>query len=163
MLTYGIPPEFRGGVHLFILNRRTPSGQSRVYRVTQMRTDGVYCRESAGTGPVNLKGSSKRVLPWQITMAQLICTSLSHTHYWYEVSTSFEVCERSRNELSGRAGTPHAVIKWRVRKAKHLRSAFLCYRDRVLLRGATMTRLAPWLWRLRSDNPSLPYSVFKCF
>ena len=32
-----------------------PSGQSRVYRVTQMRTDGVDCRESAGTGPVNLK------------------------------------------------------------------------------------------------------------
>ena len=30
VLTYGIPPEFRGGVHLFILNRHTPSGQSRV-------------------------------------------------------------------------------------------------------------------------------------
>ena len=53
--TYGIPPEFRGGVHLFIYNRHTPSGQSRVYRVTQLRTDGVHCRESAGTGPVNLK------------------------------------------------------------------------------------------------------------
>ena len=52
---YGIPPEFRGGVHLFIYNRHTPSGQSRVYRVTQLRTDGVHCRESAGTGPVNLK------------------------------------------------------------------------------------------------------------
>ena len=37
------------------LNRHTPSGQFRVYRVTQLRTDGVYCRESAGTGPVNLK------------------------------------------------------------------------------------------------------------
>ena len=56
VLTYGrIPPEFRGGVHLFILNRHTPSGQSQVYRVTQLRTDGVYCRESASTGPVNLK------------------------------------------------------------------------------------------------------------
>ena len=55
VLTYGIPPEFRGGVHLFILNRHTPSGQSRVYRVTQLRTEGVHCRESAGTGPVNLK------------------------------------------------------------------------------------------------------------
>ena len=32
VLTYGIPPEFRGGVHL--RNRHTPSGQSRVYRVT---------------------------------------------------------------------------------------------------------------------------------
>ena len=35
----------------------TPSGQgqSRVYRVTQLRTDGIHCRESAGTGPVKLK------------------------------------------------------------------------------------------------------------
>ena len=37
------------------LNRHTPSGQSQVYWVTQLRTDGVHCRESAGTGPVNLK------------------------------------------------------------------------------------------------------------
>ncbi|CAN0391187.1 unnamed protein product, partial [Ascophyllum nodosum] len=36
------------------LNRHTPSGQSRVYRVTQLRTNGVHCRESAGTGPVVL-------------------------------------------------------------------------------------------------------------
>ena len=54
VLTYGIPPEFHGGVHLFILNRHTPSGQSQIYRVTQLRTDGVHCRESTGTGPVNL-------------------------------------------------------------------------------------------------------------
>ena len=31
------------------------------------------------------QGSSERVLPWQITMDQLICASLSYTHYWYEV------------------------------------------------------------------------------
>ena len=37
------------------LNRHTPSGQPRVYRVTHFRTDGVHCREAAGTGPVNLK------------------------------------------------------------------------------------------------------------
>ena len=56
VLTYGIPPEFRGGVHSFIYNRHTPSGQSRVHRVTQLLlTDGVHGRESAGTGPVNLK------------------------------------------------------------------------------------------------------------
>ena len=29
--------------------------------------------------------SSERVLPWQITMDQLVFASLSHTHYWYEV------------------------------------------------------------------------------
>ena len=31
------------------------------------------------------QGSSERVLPWQVTMDQLICASHSHTHYWYEV------------------------------------------------------------------------------
>ena len=31
------------------------------------------------------QGSSQRVLPWQVTMDQLIFASLSHTHYWYEV------------------------------------------------------------------------------
>ena len=31
------------------------------------------------------QGSSKRVLPWQVTMDQLICASLPHSHYWYEV------------------------------------------------------------------------------
>ena len=31
------------------------------------------------------QGSSERVLPWQVTMDQLICASLSQTHYWYEM------------------------------------------------------------------------------
>ena len=31
------------------------------------------------------QGSSKRMLPWQATMDQLICASLSRTHYWYKV------------------------------------------------------------------------------
>ena len=31
------------------------------------------------------QGSSERVLPWQVTMDQLVFASLSHTHYWYEV------------------------------------------------------------------------------
>ena len=53
VLTYGIPPEFRGGVHL--CDRHTPSGQSRIYRGTQLCTDGVHCRESADTGPLKLK------------------------------------------------------------------------------------------------------------
>ena len=71
----------RRGVHLY---RHTPSDQSRVYlRVTQLRTDGVHCRESASTGPVNLKViNSKRVLPWQVRspyIDQLTFASPSHT------------------------------------------------------------------------------------
>ena len=85
VLTYGIPLEFRGGVHLFIYNRHTPSSQSRVYRVTQLRTDGVHCRESAGTGPVNLKVVPNGCCLGSITMDQFIFASLSHTHSWYEV------------------------------------------------------------------------------
>ena len=40
-------------------------------------------RRRRGSKP---QGSSERVLPWQVTMDQLIFASLSHTHYWYEVS-----------------------------------------------------------------------------
>ena len=85
MLTYGIPPEFRGGVHLFFSNRHTPSCQSRVYRVTQLRTDGVHCRESAGIGPVNPKVVPNECCLGRSPWYQSICASLSHTHYWYEV------------------------------------------------------------------------------
>ena len=58
----------------------------RVHWVTQLRTDGVHCRESAGTGPVNLKVvPNEYCLAWQVTMDQLIYASLSHTHYWHKV------------------------------------------------------------------------------
>ena len=30
-------------------------------------------------------GTSERVLPWQVTMDQVICVSLSRAPYWYEV------------------------------------------------------------------------------
>ena len=40
---------------IIFLSRHTPSDQSRVYRVTQLRTDGVHCRKSAGTGLIKLK------------------------------------------------------------------------------------------------------------
>ena len=53
MLTHGIPLAFRGGVHLFI--RQPPSGHSRVYRIAQLRADGVHWQESAGAVPVVLK------------------------------------------------------------------------------------------------------------
>ena len=43
------------------------------------------------------QGSSERVLPWQVTMDQLICASLSHTHYWYEVGM-LKAKRRKRNK-----------------------------------------------------------------
>ena len=42
------------------------------------------------------QGSSERVLPWQVTMDQLIFASLSHTHYWYEVGMLKVPCTASR-------------------------------------------------------------------
>ena len=37
------------------LHRQPPSGQSRIYQVTPLCTDGVHCREYAGRGPAVLK------------------------------------------------------------------------------------------------------------
>ena len=54
------------------------SGHAIAYR---WRSLPRVCRHRASKP----QGSSERVLPWQITMDQLIFDSLSHTHYWYEV------------------------------------------------------------------------------
>ena len=63
---------------LFILNRHTPSGQSRVYQVTPLRTDDVRCRESADTGSVNLNVVPNRCCldrsPWTNEYAPLFPT-----------------------------------------------------------------------------------------
>ena len=47
MLNHGIPLAFRDGVYMY---RQPPSSQSRAYRVTYLRTDGVHCRDPAVTG-----------------------------------------------------------------------------------------------------------------
>ena len=54
------------------------SGHAITYRLRSL----PRVRQHRASKP---QGSSERVLPWQITMDQLICASLSHTHYWYEV------------------------------------------------------------------------------
>ena len=43
------------------------------------------------------QGSSERVLPWQITMDQLIFASLPHTHYWHEVVQVVEIQNLARS------------------------------------------------------------------
>ena len=53
VLNQGIPPAFRGDVH--IIYRQPPLGESRVYRVSQLRTYRVPCRESAALEPAVLK------------------------------------------------------------------------------------------------------------
>ena len=67
-------------------NRSVPSlsGHATAYRWRSL----PRVRRHRASKP---QGSSERVLPWQVTMDQLICASLSHTHYWYEVGMLY-VC-----------------------------------------------------------------------
>ena len=77
VLTYGISPEFRGGVHMkppyAIGSVPSLSGHAVAYRWRSL----PRVRRHGASKP---QGSSERVLPWQITMDQLIFASLSHTH-----------------------------------------------------------------------------------
>ena len=54
------------------------------------------------------QGSSERVLPWQITMDQLIFASLSHTHYWYEVGM-LKVPAVARDLTAGSCAALHCL------------------------------------------------------
>ena len=54
------------------------SGHAITYR---WRSLPRVCRHRASKP----QGSSERVLPWQVTVNQLIRASFPHTHYWYEV------------------------------------------------------------------------------
>ena len=73
--------------YIFLNRHTTLSGQSRVYRVTQLRTDGVHYRESIGTGPVNLKvvsnecclGGHHGPINMRLSFPHLLY------YYWYEV------------------------------------------------------------------------------
>ena len=90
LLTGFLPSSAAASIYLY-KNRHTPSGQSRVYWVTQLRTDdGVHClprvRRHRASKPQGIL-PDECCLACQVTMDQLICASLSDTHYyyWYEV------------------------------------------------------------------------------
>ena len=81
VLTYGIPSEFRDSIHLLICI-------AIHHRVSLEFIGSRNCVPMAFTaenppaqGHQILIVVSKRVLPWQVTMDQLIYASLSHTHY----------------------------------------------------------------------------------
>ena len=83
MLTHEIPPGFRDGIHSLIYFYRQPLfGKSRVYQVTQLRTDGIHCREYACTGPVVLK--IVRVTGVAIISGILYVSFPTPTIYWYD-------------------------------------------------------------------------------
>ena len=85
MLTYAefFPSSAAASIYLFkppysIGSVPSLSGYAVAYR---WRSLPRLCRHRASTP----QDSSKRMLPWQVTMDQLICIFLSHTHFWYEV------------------------------------------------------------------------------
>ena len=57
------------------------------------------------------QGSSERVLPWQVTMDQIICASLSHTHYWYEVGM---LKVPYHNDSTGLVVSIFYIAEWRL-------------------------------------------------
>ena len=78
VLTHGIPPAFRDGVLIYC---QPPSDKIRVYQVTQLRTNGVHHRESAGAGPVDLKAVRVTGATFSSnTMDQLTCALLFLRH-----------------------------------------------------------------------------------
>ena len=73
-------------------------------------------------------GSSERVLPWQITMDQLIFASLSHTHYWYEVEM-LKYRASHRTSASSRTKMPFTGPNARASKQPYARGG-CCGRGR---------------------------------
>ena len=74
LLTRFLPISAAASIYTY---RQPPSGQSLVYRATQLRTDGVHCRESNGTGPVALKVVPVAGAAFSgFTVVQLMCASL---------------------------------------------------------------------------------------
>ena len=55
VLSHGISPDFRDGVQLFVYTAIRHWVNPEFIGWTLLRTHGVYCRESADTGPVVLK------------------------------------------------------------------------------------------------------------
>ena len=79
------------------------------------------------------QGSSERVLPWQITMDQLIFASFSHTHYWYEVGmlkVPAEVCNKPNEETYPGPLLVNMELLYRI--VSDQRSVFLSLVDREI-------------------------------
>ena len=77
VLHYGIPPDFRGGVHLSI-ETVTRHRVSPEFIGSRNRVPMAFTAESPLAQASKPQGSSTRVLPWQVTMTNM---RLSFPHY----------------------------------------------------------------------------------
>ena len=73
------------------------NAESDAYSRDSLRTDGVHCRESVGTGRVVLKVFRVTGAAFASPWTKCSCTPLFfHTHYWYTVSM-FKLSEMCKN------------------------------------------------------------------
>ena len=81
-------PTFRDGVAPSYITE----GQSQVYQVTQLRTDGVHRREPAGTGPIapNVVRVTWGELPVEVTLKSNNCMPLL-IHARFNSRTAVEI------------------------------------------------------------------------
>ena len=140
------------------LNRHTPSVQSRVHRVTQLhrwRSLRRIHRHSAS----KLQGSSKWVLPWQVTMDQLICAHISHTHYWYEVVM---LKESTQPNMTTEEIRKDRILCYRCRRTKKRKRLvvdvdislkYLCISLGALLFNPGVLGVRQMVWMGRADYP----------
>ena len=108
------PPYAIGSVPSF-------SGHSNAYQQRSLPS----VRRRRASKP---QGSSERVLPWQVTMDQLIFASLSHNHYWYEVGML--KVPALYNYINRHAGTPEKTVKIKQRQYStplHMVVIIYCY------------------------------------
>ena len=138
------------------LNRHTPSGQSRVYRVTRLRTNGVHCRESAATGPVVSNIVPNGCCHFAGHRGPNNMRSLSHTHYWYEVGM-FKLQYWRYNMTVGLF--PDIILYYSI--------IYLVYYTVDPMRPTLGNPTANLVWSFRSNAPMLPsilqYSINERF
>ena len=72
------------------INDHTPSGQSRLYRVTQLRTDGVHCRESVVSKHNHCAVLLLYVLWTRFFLPTYVCTSVESLVYTVQYYMLFQ-------------------------------------------------------------------------
>ena len=98
MLTYGIPPEFRGGVHLFLYNHHTTSGQSRAYRVRSLPRVRQRVSTIGGGGDTTIPS------PWRSLKQPLPGIGLHNPLHGWQACLEFNPFQWRVGQISPREG-----------------------------------------------------------
>ena len=99
LLLTGFPPlSETASIYLYC---QPPSGQSRVSRIAQLRTDCVHCREHAGAGPVVLKVLMVRLtgVTFSGTIDQFLCASFFPYTLSVQYSSTVDMCNAENHNI----------------------------------------------------------------